>query len=67
MRKIKRFMMKNEARKSDGKTLKVFKEMWNKYQIKKYGYELASLYKKIGTGKTFKSRMLMIKLSKGRV
>lgn len=59
MRKLKRAIARHEAEKTGGKTSKVLRAMWHRYQEKKYGFKTAELLRKIGTGKNKGSRVTM--------
>ena len=59
MRKLKRAIARHEAEKTGGKTSKVLRTMWHRYQEKKYGFKTAELLRKIGTGKRKCSRVAM--------
>ena len=62
MRKLKRAIARHEAEKADGKTSKVLRAMWHKYQEQKYGFYTAYLLRRIGAGKSKGSRVTMRKL-----
>ena len=59
MRKLKRAIARHKAEKTGGKTTKVLRAMWHRYQEKKYGFKTAELLRKIGTGKRKGSRVAM--------
>lgn len=70
MRRLKRAITRHEAEKTDGKTTKVLRTMWHRYQEKKYGFDTARLLRNIGTGKRkgtrARMRTLMMKGVVGR-
>lgn len=59
MRRLKRAIARHEAEKTGGKTSSVLRTMWHGYQRKKYGFEIAYLLRRIGTGKNKKDRAMM--------
>lgn len=59
MRRLKRAITRYEAKKTGGKTSKVLRTMWHKYQEKKYGFRTAELLRRIGTGKNKGMRVAM--------
>ena len=62
MRKLKRAIARHEAEKTGGKTSKVLRTMWHRYQEKKYGFKTAELLRKIGSGRRKSMRETMGKL-----
>lgn len=62
MRKLKRAIARHEAEKKGGKTSKVLRAMWHRYQENKYGFHTAHLLRRIGTGKNKGSRVTMRRL-----
>lgn len=59
MRKLKRSVMRHEAELTGAKTSEVLRKMWHRHQEQKYGFNLALLFRNIGTGRSKKMRKAM--------
>lgn len=59
MRRLKRSVFRATAEQKQGKTSRILHRMWRVHQEKKYGFNTAEAFRRIGTARSEKQRAAM--------